>query len=388
MRALYRLTARKVQTLNAPGRYADGGNLYLQIGNGGKSWIFRYRQRTTGRVREMGLGAVRMVPLQEARQRAAAAHSLIANDLDPLTDRRSKRAVASKARTFGDYCDEFLESALTGFKNEKHKYQWKATLKDHAAPLRPMLLKDITTEDVRQVLEPIWHTKSETARRLRARIERVLSAAKAAGLRDGENPARWKDNLQAFFGKQQRAKKHFPAIPYPEMPAFMVELRKLKSISALALEFLILTVARSGEVRGMRWSEVDSDEKLWIVPGERMKMKKEHRVPLCNRALEILRGLKRGKPNDLVFKGAKPGEPLSDTALLMCLRGIRPGFTSHGMRSSFADWRGDETEFPRELAELALAHKIEDETERAYRRSDALKRRREMMVAWQDYLAA
>ena len=202
MRALYRLTARKVQTLSKPGRYADGGNLYLQIGNGGKSWIFRYRQRPTGRVREMGLGAVRAVSLQEARQRATAAHALIASDIDPLTDRRSKRAIASKARTFGDYCDEFLEFVLAGFKNAKHMYQWKATLKNYAAPLRPMLLGDITTEDVRLVLEPIWHTKSETARRLRARIERVLSAAKAAGLRDGENPARWKDNLQAFFGKQ------------------------------------------------------------------------------------------------------------------------------------------------------------------------------------------
>lgn len=388
MRALYRLNARKVQTLTKPGRHADGNCLYLQIGNGGKSWILRYRQRGIGRVREMGLGAVRVVSLQEARQRTTAAHSLIANGVDPLTDRKTKRAVASKARTFGDYCDEFLESALAGFKNAKHKYQWRATLKNYAAPLRPLLLKDVSTEDVRQVLEPIWHTKSETARRLRARIERVLSAAKAAGLREGENPARWKDNLQPHFGTQKRTEKHFPAIPYAEMPAFMAELRKLKSTSALALEFLILTVARSGEVRGMRWSEVDFDERLWIVPGERMKMKKEHRVPLTDRALEILRAIKRGKPGELVFKGAKPGEPLSDTALLMCLRGIRPGFTSHGMRSSFADWRGDETEFPRELAELALAHKIEDETERAYRRSDALKRRRDMMSAWQDYLAA
>lgn len=197
MRALYRLTARKVQTLTKPGRYADGNCLYLQIGNGGKSWILRYRQRSTGRVREMGLGPVRIIPLQEARQRTAAAQALIANDIDPLTDRKSKRAVASKARTFGDYCDEFLESALAGFKNAKHKYQWKATLKNYAAPLRPMLLKDITTEDVRQVLEPIWLTKSETARRLRARIERVLSAAKAAGLREGENPARWKEDRKS-----------------------------------------------------------------------------------------------------------------------------------------------------------------------------------------------
>ena len=167
----------------------------------------------------------------------------------------------------------------------------------------------------------------------------------------------------------------------------MVELRKLNSVSALALEFLILTAARSGEVRGLRWSEVDFDEKLWTVPGERMKMKKEHRVPLTDRTMEILHGLKRGEPNDLVFKGAKPGAPLSDTALLECLRGIRPGFTSHGMRSSFRDWCGDETTFPRELAEAALAHKIEDETERAYRRSDALEKRRDLMAAWARYCA-
>ena len=388
MRALYRLTARKVTTLAKPGRYADGGNLYLQIGNGGKSWIFRYRQRGTGRVREMGLGPVQTISLQEARQRAASAHSLIASDLDPLADRRSRRAVASNARTFGDYTEEFLKSALTGFKNEKHKAQWGATLKTYAKPLWPMLLPEITSEAVRQVLDPIWDAKPETARRVRGRIERVLSAAKADGLRDGENPARWKDNLQAHFESRKKpANKHHSAIPFEDMPAFMRDLRKLASTSARALEFAILTAARSGEVRGMRWFEINFTDKTWTVPAERMKMKKEHIVPLTDRAIEILRGLKHGKPGDLVFKGAKPGEPLSDAALLMCLRGIRPGFTTHGFRSSFSDWRGDKTDFPRELAEFALAHKIEDKAEAAYRRKTAIERRREMMAAWQAYLA-
>jgi integrase len=274
---------------------------------------------------------------------------------------------------------------VAGFRNEKHQYQWRATLTKDAAALRPMLLNEIKTDDVRKVLEAVWLTKFETARRLRQRIERVLDAAKAAGLREGENPARWKGNLQPFFGSQRRAKKHHPAVPYADMPKFMTELRTRRSISALALEFTILTCARTTEVRLARISEIDLDAKLWTIPAERMKAQRLHRVPLPDRAIEIVKSLKR-KKDDLLFC-APSKEPLSIAAMLECLRNLRSDVTVHGFRSSFRDWVGDETNFPREIAEAALAHTIEDEVEAAYRRSDALKRRRELMALWERFLA-
>ena len=386
MRKLNRLSVRTVATLDKTGRHADGGGLYLQIKNGGRSWVFIYRDRATNKHRNLGFGSINSVPLGEARQRAAAARLMLSRGIDPLADKRAKRAALKKARTFGDYCDEFLESALAGFSNEKHRYQWRATLTNDAAALRPLLLQAITTENVKKVLEPIWHTKHETARRLRQRIERVLDAAKAEGLREGDNPARWRGNLQPFFGSQKRAKRHLAAVPYQEMPNFMDELRSRASTSARALELCILTAARSGEVRGATWGEIDFTEKLWTVPAERMKAKRLHRVPLTNAALALLKKLPRGKPSDLIFAG-KDQKPFSDAAMLECLRDLRDGVTVHGFRSSFRDWAGDETSFPREIAEAALAHTIEDSTEAAYRRSDALKRRRELMELWDGYLA-
>ena len=238
MRSLNQLTARTVQALSAPGRYADGGNLFLSyVKNGGKSWTFLYRDRNNGRVREMGLGSLGAVSLADARQRAAAARFMLATDVDPLADKKARKVARQKARTFGDFCDEFLGSALAGFNNDKHRYQWRTTLTKDAAALRPRMLQDITTDDVRKTLEPIWHTKHETARRLRQQIERVLDAAKAGGLREGDNPARWKGNLQAFFGTQRRTKEHYPAVHYKDMPSFMGELRERESASALALEY-------------------------------------------------------------------------------------------------------------------------------------------------------
>ena len=383
---LNRLTARTVQALKAKGRYADGGNLYLSIGNGGRSWVFLYRDRVTGRLREMGLGPSSVVSLQDARQRSATARKLLHDGLDPIADKRARQATASKAKTFGEFSDDFVESILPTFKNPKHKYQWTATLKKYAAPLRPMLLNAVTTDDVRKVLEPIWHTKNETAKRLRSRIERVFSAAKASGLRDGENPARWRDGLQPHFGKQKKRPKHLPALPYKEMPTFIADLRKRSGMSALALEFTILTAARTSETILAPWREFDLENALWTRPAERMKGAVEHRVPLTDRAVAILRGLKRGKPTEYAFEGAKPGKPLSDMAMLECLRDLRENVTVHGFRSSFRDWAGDETAFPRELAEMALAHINEDKVEAAYRRSDALKRRCELMKSWERFL--
>jgi integrase len=387
MRSSNRLTARAVQALKADGRYADGGNLYLSIGNGGKGWTFLYRERATGRLREMGLGPLSAVTLQDARQRAAAARRMLHDGVDPLADKRAKRAVLAKARTFGDYCDEFLDSALPAYSNEKHKYQWRETLTTLAAPLRPLLVNDITTDDVRRVLEPIWLTRHETAKRLRGRIERVLSAAKAAGLRTGENPARWPDNLKHLLGEQKKGGGHMAALPYKEAPAFTAELRTRRSVSALALEFTILTAARTGETIGATWSEIDLAKKLWTVPAARMKMRKAHEVPLSNRAVEILQSLKRGKPTGYVFEGAAHGKPLSNMAMLEMLRGLRDGVTTHGFRSAFRDWCGDETSFPRDVAEFALAHKVSNEIEAAYRRGTALVKRRELMESWAGYLA-
>lgn len=382
-----RLTARAVIAAKNEGRYADGAGLYLQIKNGGKSWLFMYRDRATGKRKEMGLGAVADVSLAAARVEASDARTMLARGgLDPLTEKRAKRAAAKTARTFGDFCDEFLEStALKGLRNGKHRKQWKSTLNTYAAPLRLKLLNAITAEDVRQVLAPIWHTKPDTAKRVRGRIERVLAAAKAAGLREGDNPAAWKDNLKPMLGEQPKSDNHHAAIPYADLPEFMQEVRELDSTSADALELLILTVARTGEVIGATAEEINWKEKIWTVPGKRMKKGKEHVVPLCDRAMEILEKRKRKK--GLLFAGADSKKPLSDMAILECVRGLREGITAHGMRSAFRDWCGNETSFPKELAEEALAHVILDKTEAAYRRGIALKKRRELMEAWSRYLS-
>lgn len=390
MGALHRLTALKAKNLTAPGRHADGGGLYLAIKSHGKikgrSWVFLYRCRASGRLRELGLGSANVVSLQAARQSAASARSMLAAGIDPLADKKAKLAALKGARTFGDFTNEFLETALAGFKNEKHRAQWRSTLENDAAALWPMMLPAITTADVVAVLQPIWNTKPETAKRLRGRIERVLSAAKAANLREGDNPARWTDNLQPLLGKQHRVAKHHAALPYAEAPSFMAKLCQHHSISATALEFCILTASRTNEVIGARWNEVDLGRKLWTIPGERMKMKRPHEVPLSDRAVEILKSL-GGERTGHVFKGAKRGQGLSNMALLECLRGLRDDVTTHGFRSSFRDWAGDKTSFPRDVVEAALAHKIKDPTEAAYRRGTALDKRRELMTAWASYLA-
>ena len=388
MRQIYRLNARKIAGIAKPGRYPDGHLLFLQVRSKGQSWVMRYHA-PNGRVRELGLGSAQVVSLRQARERRDAAYALLKAGTDPLADKASKRAVATNALTFGEFTNVYLKTALTGFRNAKHRWQWEQTLTKYTKPIWKKSLRDITTDDVRACLDPIWDDTNETARRLRGRIERVLAAAKAKGLREGENPASWANLKPLFENREKPTVTHHPALPYKEAPTFMNELRKLNSTSALALEFLILCASRSGEIRLARWIEFDiGPTKKWIVPAERMKTKKEHEVPLSDRAVEILTSLKHGKQNDLVFPGAKSGEPLSETALLMCLRGIRPGYTAHGFRSTFSDWVGDETEYPRDLREFALAHKIPDEVEAAYRRSTGFEKRRKMMADWAAYLAS
>jgi integrase len=374
----------------APGRYPDGGNLYLNVGGEGqRRWVFLYKDRATKRPREMGLGSAGKagVTLADARRKAAAARSMLANGVDPLTDKRTRRASVSEP--FGMYADHYVKSVVEKeAKNPKHVEQWKMTLTVYAKTLRPKPLDQITTEDVLSVLRPIWDSKRETASRLRGRIARVLDAAKVDKLRSGDNPAAWTGHLDKLLSKKREKAASHKAIPYSELPAYMADLSRRNSVSALALEFTILTVARTGETIGARWIEFDIARKLWIVPGERMKAGREHRVPLSDSAIEILESLRtvNTKPTDYVFPGAQHGKPLSNMSMLELLRGMRSGVTVHGFRSSFSDWTGNETLHEVETREFSLAHIVGDKAEAAYRRGDSLEKRRALLTDWATYL--
>lgn len=386
-RQLNRLSPRAVATITKSGRHADGGGLYLSVGAGeARRWVFLFRWR--GKLKEMGLGGFSSVPLAKAREKATAARALLADGVNPLEVKHSNAAVP----TFGELADAVVKDLGPQWKNEKHKAQWAATLTTDAAKLRPLRVDRIETADVLETLKPIWNEKPETASRLRGRIERVLEAAKAKGFRKGENPARWKGHLDHVLPKRRKLTRgHHAALPFADVPAFIGELRARTGMAALALEFTILTAARSGEVRGTTWSEIDLKAKLWTVPAERMKAGRIHRVPLCDRAIAILESLKvlaDGKGDSLVFPGPKAEGGLSDAAFSALLKrmGMKPGtLTPHGFRSSFRDWAGEVSTFPRDVAEMALAHAVGDMTEQAYRRGDALEKRRKLMDAWARY---
>jgi integrase len=393
-RQIDRISARAVSTIKKPGRHADGGNLYLVVDpSGAKRWALIYRDRDTGRLREMGLGSLNAVGLAHARQKAAEARKLLDAGQDPIAHRNATRTAEQAAGTrFGDFADAFVTDLAPDFRNPKHIAQWRATLTNDAAALRTKPLAEIGTDDVLAVLRPIWQTKPETASRLRGRIERVLDAAIAQGLRSGANPARWRGHLKSILPapSKLKARGHHAAMPYTEVPAFMNSLRERPATAARALEFAILTAARTGEVLGATWSEIDLKAEVWTVPAKRMKAGKEHRVPLTGRALEILRAMRgdQKKPEGYVFPGERRDQPLSSMALLMLLRRMNVTATAHGFRSSFRDWAGDKTHFHRDIAEAALAHVIGDKTEAAYRRSDALAKRRELMEAWSEFCLA
>jgi integrase len=375
------LTARKVGTAKA-GKYSDGGNLYLIVAEAGsRKWVLRFTWR--GKAKEMGLGSAASVPLADAREKAASARRKIAQGLNPISERKSTSGVP----TFGEVADEVREALSQGFRNEKHKAQWKSTLATYAAPLRKKPVDTIATDDVLAVLKPIWTTKAETASRVRGRIEKVLDAAKAKGYRDGENPARWRGHLDHLLSRPSKlARGHHAAMPYEDVAAFIARVRERKAIAALALELCILTAARSGEILGMQWSELDLDKKIWTVPALRMKAGREHRVPLSQRAIAILRRIANQKAGEFVFPGQVRNKPLSNMALEMVLRRMKiQDATVHGFRSSFRDWAGNVSNFPREVVETALAHVIGDKAEQAYRRSDALEKRRKLMEAWANY---
>jgi integrase len=373
-----KLTARRVETAK-PGKFGDGGGLQLAVApSGSKKWVLRFLWQ--GRPREMGLGSYPEVSLADAREKALAGRKLARSGVDPIAARKKSEGVP----TFGELADEIAAHLGEGFRNEKHKAQWRMTLTVYAEPLRAKPVDKIETADVLAVLQPIWQAKPETASRLRGRIERILNAAKAKGYRSGENPAAWRGHLENLLPKPSRLSRgHHAAMRYHDVPAFVAKLRKREAVAGLALEFAILTAARSGEILGALWSEIDIDAKVWTIPAERMKAAREHRVPLSEPALAILREVSEAKVSDYVFPGQRSGGPLSVMALEMVLRrmGIE-GATVHGFRSTFRDWAGNETHFPRELAEHALAHVIGDKAEQAYRRSDALARRRELMDSW------
>jgi integrase len=411
------LTAIKVKNAKAKGLYPDGAGLYLKVTEtGSKSWVFRYKRN--GKARDMGLGnadadKVGGISLAQARKLAGEARQKLLDGIDPLDERKAEAIVeneaktgeaAGKATTFKACAEEFVRSRKVGWKNEKHREQWSSTLAGFAYPLiGHIAVSDIDTSHVLAVLQqpvtlakgrkakgpkaPLWTARPETASRLRARIEAVLSAAKALGWRDGENPARWADHIEHILPAQPKSKrvKHHPALPYTEMPEFMARLRESTSISARALELVILTAARTGEVLNAPFDEFDLDARIWIVPGKRMKGGKEHRVPLCTRAVEIVEEMAKVKISDYVFPGVKSKRPLTDMALTMLTRSMRPGVTNHGFRSSFKDWTIDCTEHPDFLSEAALAHVSADKVRVAYARSDVFARRRRLMQDWADF---
>ena len=376
-----RLSSRTVDTAK-PGKHADGGGLYLIVADSGsRKWVFRFMR--DGRAREMGLGAASGGTLADARQKTVEAQRLIADGKDPL----SERAKQNETPTFEEMAEDVIASLEQGFRNEKHRKQWRSTLQAYAGTLMPMKVDAIETDDLLKVLRPIWAAKPETASRVRGRIEKILDAARARGYRRAENPARWRGHLDHLLPKQTKLSRgHHAAMPYSDVPAFVEQLKARRAVAALALEFCILTAARTGEVLGARWEEIDMTGRVWAIPGTRMKAGREHRVPLTGRALEILKIMDAARISDFVFPGLKKDRPLSGMAMEMILRRMKvENATVHGFRSSFRDWAGNETNFPRELAEQALAHVIGDKAEQAYRRSDALDRRRLLMEAWENY---
>lgn len=398
-RAVNRLSARAVATLSTPGRHADGNGLYLVVdppsktGDGAaaaRRWLFMFRWQ--GKLKEMGLGGLSTVSLAEARQKAGEARKLLDAGRNPIDVKRQAKAIdPTRPKTFGDLVDKLVPDIVAGFRNEKHKAQWKTTLDQHAASLRPLLIGDVGTEQVLDVLKPIWLSKAETASRLRGRIEHLLAAAAVKGYRSGENPARWRNHLDKLLPKRPKLQRgHHPAMPYADVPAFILSIRDRDAVAARALEFMILTASRTGEVRGAEWDEFDLAAKIWTVPAKRMKNGKPHRVPLSDRAVAVIERQKdEPGQGEYVFAGAKPGRPLSSHAITMLMRRLEmERFTPHGFRSSFRDWADESTSFPRQIVEMALSHTVGDETELAYRRNDALEKRRKLMDAWAKFIGA
>lgn len=391
------------------GMHADGNGLYLRVqASGAKSWIFRFQ--LNGKRREMGLGTLDQKHPTEARREAASLITLVRSGLDPIENRKqaetaaiaAAKAAEAHAITFQEAAKEYIKAHGAGWKNEKHRQQWENTLEAYAAPvIGAKSVSEVSTEDVLRILTPIWTTKTETASRLRSRIELVLSYAKAMKWRQGENPAMWRGHLDALLPPAAKVKKvrHHPALPYSRAADFIAELRKLSGSSARALEFAILTATRSGEARLAQWSEINLDAKLWTIPAERMKATREHWVPLSDQVVSLIKSLPKIDGNTYLFPGDRDKKPLSDMTLTAIVRRMNRTespkwidpqagamIVPHGFRSTFRDWSAEIGHYPRELAEHALAHSLPDKVEAAYQRGTMLERRAPMMQGWADYL--
>ena len=389
-RAVHRLSAKTVERTKQPGYYCDGGGLYLQVSpNVSRSWIFRYTRHA--RSHEMGLGSERDVSLAEARVKAADARRQLVNGIDPLAAREGRRAQEKLAKagttSFAECAKKFIAAQRAAWQNGKHAEQWQNTLETYAGPvIGELAVRDVDTAHVLRVLEPIWAKKPETASRLRGRIERILDYARVRGYRSGENPARWRGHLDKLLPSalNRKTRGHHKALPYDELPAFMQELREQGGNAARALEYLILTAARTSEVIGCELDkEIDLKKAVWTVPAGRMKAGKEHRVPLSPLAVKVAEGQPEGK---YLFAGGKEGAPLSNMAMLELLKRMgRDDLTVHGFRSTFRDWAAECTSYPGEVCEMALAHAISDKVEAAYRRGDLFEKRRQLMLDWAKY---
>ena len=392
-RGINRLTGADLRR-NTPGLFADGEGLWLQVSiaaddkRRNRSWSFRYTRN--GRTREMGLGSLNTISLVEARERARKCRQLLLDGIDPLDQRAAARAAQAlenaKSVTFEECAGRYIAAHRDSWRNQKHAEQWPRSLATHVFPtLGKLPVATIDTALIMKALATVWDTAPATGSRVRGRIEAILDWATVSGLRAGDNPARWSGHLEHLLAApSKRVKQHHAALPYREMPSFMHKLRAGDSIGARALEFMILTAGRRGEVLGARWDEIDFDAKCWTVPASRMKSGKEHRVPLSMRCMAILKGMRAKTNGDLVFPGR--GGQLAAPAFERLLKTLGHGdVTSHGFRSSFRDWAGETTNFPREVAEAALAHRVGDAVEQAYRRGDALEKRRKLMEAWASY---
>jgi integrase len=382
------LSVKRIAKLTAPGRYADGGNLYLRVKpSGSRQWLFRYVSH--GQERYMGLGGLKTNTLDEARALAKVARQQLRDGIDPVAARDAKRAAVAaeraKNKTFEECAVEYYNDHAHQWSTDKYRAKFLSSLRMYAfKEIGKLPIGAIDTNSVLRVLKPIWATKRDTANRVRQRIENVLGWATVHGLRTGDNPARWKGHLSEALPAKTEDTQHFARLPYSEVPAFVASLADQRGIAPKALEFLILTAARSGEVIGARWDEIDFEEKRWVIPGPRMKQKNEHRVPLVARAIAILRELPR--EGEYVFIGAKAGHPLGKNAFLKLIWAMgRQDITIHGFRSSFRDWAGEDTAFPADVCEVALAHAVGGKVQIAYQRGDLLDKRRRLMEAWAAY---
>jgi integrase len=388
-RASYKLTARTAQLITASGLHADGEGLYLQVKNGGRSWVFVFSWGK--RRREMGLGSAKDVPLAVARDGARNARAHLSAGRNPIDERNAEREAARKAEevaTFGVFAESYIDDVEAGWRNAKHRQQWRNSLRDHASKLRDIPISKVQTQDVVECLQPIWLSKPETANRVRGRIERVLAAAKALGLRpsDAVNPAQWRGHLDVLLPRKiTLSRGHHAALPYADLPLFMQDLETRSAMSARAMTFLILCAARTGEVLGARWEEIKGSE--WTVPATRMKTGRPHTVMLSQPALDLLTSVRPKKAEGFIFHSRRSSAPLSGMALLMLLRRMGMGHvTSHGCRSAFKDWSANETTHADEVSEEALAHEIGSKVRKAYRRGSALQRRAVLMTDWSSFL--